>query len=135
MEINSSEIRLIVSFYKTVADRIGVIEDCFLNLGRPAEQMLLMWEIGAEGIALDELRRRLDKDWERLEQALEVLEKEGMIDEKTQPEDRGLQRVFLTATGLGKVVELEQTALAAARQVVGPLSAKQGERLSQQCPK
>ena len=58
-EIEKAAIQKARSFNRTVAERIGTLNDQFLQRSRPMNEARLLWEIGHDGAEVRELRSRL----------------------------------------------------------------------------
>ena len=73
-------------FNRSWTQRIGVLDDSFLGSGRPLGPSRLLFEIGAEGVGVRELRERLGLDSGYVSRLLRRLEDEGLVE--VQAEDR-----------------------------------------------
>src|SRR6267154_6217328 len=74
-EMNIPAIQQIRSFNRTVAERIGAVDDKFLRRPRPYGETRLLWEIGPDGADIREIRRRLSIDSGYLSRVLRSLER------------------------------------------------------------
>ena len=117
------------SFNRTVAERIGALDDHFLGRGRPMGESRTLWEIGPEGTEVRALRARLALDSGYTSRVLRALEQQGLIRVETSPDDRRVRRVFLTEDGLAERAELDRRSDDVARGFLEPLSASQRDRL------
>src|SRR3954467_11790687 len=75
-------------FNRTVTERLGVLRDRFLGLGRPLGEARLLWEIGADGCELRTLRARLNLDSGYLSRSIRSLEAAGLVTVVPSPADR-----------------------------------------------
>lgn len=106
--MNRKSILQVRSFNRLVAERIGALDDRFLQTSRPMNESRLLWEIGADGEELRVLRDRLDIDAGYLTRVLQRLEREGLIKVRTSPADRRVRRATLTKAGLRERQELDR---------------------------
>src|SRR5438445_6548580 len=88
------------SFNRTMTERVGVLNDHFLGRDRPLGEARLLWEIGAEGAAVRELRRRLGLDSAYVSRLLRSLEGQGLVTVASDGSDGRVRQVQLTAAGL-----------------------------------
>jgi DNA-binding MarR family transcriptional regulator/GNAT superfamily N-acetyltransferase len=117
------------SFNRTMTERVGVLNDHFLGRNHPLGEARLLWEIGAEGVSIRELRRRLSLDSAYVSRLLRSLEKQGLVVVKTSEHDGRVRLVQLTETGLRERTELDQRADAFAISLLEPLSESQRAKL------
>ena len=124
----SSEIAGVRAFSRTVAERVGTLSDQFLGRGRPYGESRVLWEIGT-ATDMRELRVRLELDSGYLARVLGSLEAAGLIGVSTNPNDRRVRRVRLTAAGRRERSELERRSDDKAKSLLEPLSTKQRAEL------
>jgi DNA-binding MarR family transcriptional regulator len=127
-------------FNRSYTQRTGVLEDSFLGLGMPLGPARLLFEIGAAPAASQPqpatppstqvLRERLGLDSGYLSRLLRRLEQDGFIQVIPDPDDRRRRLVSLTEPGRERWKELERRSDEQARLIVGPLTARQRERLA-----
>ncbi len=117
------------SFNRTMTERVGVLNDHFLGRNHPLGEARLLWEIGAEGVEIRELRRRLSLDSAYVSRLLRSLEKQGLVVVKTSEDDGRVRLVQLTEAGLRERIELDSRADAFARSLLEPLSESQRVKL------
>ncbi len=117
------------SFNRTVAERIGALDDRFLGRARPMGEARTLWEIGPEGIEVRALRDRLGLDSGYTSRVLRSLEQEGLVTVDTSPDDRRVRRVHLTEAGLAERAELDRRSDDVAWSFLEPLSDSQRARL------
>src|SRR5215831_18818041 len=117
------------SFNRTMTERIGVLNDHFLGRNHPLGEARLLWEIGAEGASVRELRRRLSLDSAYVSRLLRSLEQQGLVVVRTSEHDGRVRLVKLTRAGLRERAELDRRADAFARSMLEPLSESQRVKL------
>jgi DNA-binding MarR family transcriptional regulator/GNAT superfamily N-acetyltransferase len=117
------------SFNRTMTERVGVLNDHFLGRNHPLGEARLLWEIGAEGVSIRELRRRLSLDSAYVSRLLRSLEKQGLLVVRASEHDGRVRLVQLTEAGLRERAELDQRADAFARSLLEPLSESQRVKL------
>src|SRR5260370_40247925 len=88
------------SFNRTVAERIGALDDRFLGRARPMGEARTLWEVGPAGIEVRALRARLGLDSGYMSRVLRSLERQGLVVVATSPDDRRVRRGHLTVAGL-----------------------------------
>src|SRR5581483_12073984 len=87
-------------FNRTVTQRIGALDSAYLSRDRPLGQARVLWEIGAGGAEVRELRARLDLDSGYLSRLLGALQAAGLVAVGADGADGRVRRVRLTAAGL-----------------------------------
>jgi DNA-binding MarR family transcriptional regulator/GNAT superfamily N-acetyltransferase len=117
------------SFNRTMTERIGVLNDHFLGRNHSLGEARLLWEIGAQGAEVRELRSRLGLDSAYVSRLLRSLEEQGLIIVETSSHDGRVRQVQLTETGLSERAELDQRADAFAHSLLEPLSENQRVKL------
>jgi DNA-binding MarR family transcriptional regulator/GNAT superfamily N-acetyltransferase len=127
--MDAAQIRRLRSFNRTVSQRIGALNDRFLDRGRPLGEARLIYEIGHDGAELRALRARLELDSGYASRLLRSLERQGLVKGEAAAGDGRVRRVRLTAKGRREVAELDRRADDFARSVLAPLSAAQQARL------
>jgi DNA-binding MarR family transcriptional regulator len=128
-EIEKAAIQKVRSFNRTVAERIGALNDQFLQRSRPMNEARLLWEIGHDGAEVRELRSRLGIDSGYLSRVLRSLETQGLVMTRANREDRRVRRASLTRAGLHERKELDRRSDALASSILQALSARQRDRL------
>lgn len=116
------------SFNRTVAERVGVMRERFLGLGRPYGEARLLWEIG-DGSELRALRTRLRLDSGYLSRSIAALEESGLITVKPSQADRRRRVAAPTRRGRRERERLEARSDALARALLEPLNEKQQREL------
>jgi DNA-binding MarR family transcriptional regulator/GNAT superfamily N-acetyltransferase len=127
--MDAQAIERVRSFNRTVAERIGALDDRFLGRARPMGESRTLWEIGTAGIEVRALRARLALDSGYTSRVLRALEQQGLIIVEPSPDDRRVRRVTLTAAGLAERTELDRRSDGIALSVLEPLSESQRVRL------
>jgi DNA-binding MarR family transcriptional regulator/GNAT superfamily N-acetyltransferase len=122
-------IQQVRSFNRTVAERIGALDDRFLGRARPMGEARTLWEVGPGGTEVRALRARLALDSGYLSRVLRSLERQGLVTVGTSPDDRRVRRVHLTETGLAERAELDRRSDEVALGILEPLSNGQRTRL------
>ena len=117
-------------FNRTVTQRVGALDDRFLSRARPLGQARLLWEIGPDGSDVRLLRSRLDLDSGYLSRLLRALENDGLVVVGRSGTDGRVRTVRLTRRGRAERAELDRRSDGAAAAILGPLSARQRDRLS-----
>ena len=117
------------SFNRIMTERVGVLNDHFLGRNHSLGEARLLWEIGAEGASIRELRRRLSLDSAYVSRLLRLLEKQGLVVVRTSEHDGRVRLVQLTEAGLRERAELDHRADAFARSLLKPLSESQRVKL------
>ena len=127
--MDAHSVQRVRSFNRTVAERIGALDDRFLGRARPMGESRMLWEIGADGIDLRTLRARLALDSGYLSRLVRSLEQQGLVTVVPNPDDRRVRRVHLTRDGHAERAELDRRSDEVAQRVLEPLSDRQRARL------
>src|SRR6266852_8997277 len=117
------------SFNRTMTERVGALNDHFLGRNHPLGEARLLWEIGANGAEVRELRSRLELDSAYVSRLLRSLEGQGLIMVETSGNDGRVRQVQLTEAGLRERAELDRRADAFAHSLLLPLSESQRVKL------
>jgi len=128
-EAGSSRIGALRAFNRTVTERIGVLEDHYLDRGRSLALDRLLWEIGADGADVRELRGRLDLDSGYLSRMLRALEAEGLVETVAAADDSRVRRVTPTAAGIAEISVLDELSDELAEAILSPLTERQQQAL------
>src|SRR3954452_23111248 len=116
-------------FNRTVTERLGVLRDRFLGLGRPLGEARLLWEIGEQGRELRVLRARLGLDSGYLSRSLRSLEDDGLVTVAPSPTDGRTRVARLTRKGRRERERLDQRSDQLAESVLAPLNERQQDDL------
>lgn len=127
--MDAQSVQQVRSFNRTVAERIGFLEDRFLGRARPMGESRTLWEIGPDGIEVRALRARLALDSGYTSRVLRSLERQGLVTVEASPDDRRVRRARLTMAGLAERAELDRRSDDVARGFLAPLSEGQRARL------
>src|SRR6185369_12767104 len=127
MDIQS--VQQVRSFNRTVAERIGALDDGFLGRARPMTESRALWEIGPVGIEVRALRARLALDSGFVSRVLRSLERQGLVTVEPSPDDRRVRNARLTEAGLAERAELDRRADDRALSFLQPLTDAQRARL------
>jgi DNA-binding MarR family transcriptional regulator len=118
----SDAVEQVRSFNRAVGRRLGAMDDRFLGRSRPMGQARVLWEIGADGADLRELRTRLGLDSGYLSRLLRALEDDGMVVTAPSRADRRIRRAELTRAGRAERAVLDERSDALAEEVLDPLT-------------
>jgi len=127
--MDGQAVQQVRSFNRTVAERIGALDDGFLGRARPMTESRALWEIGPDGIEVRVLRARLALDSGFVSRVLRSLERQGLITVEPSPDDRRVRNARLTEAGLAERVELDRRADDRALSFLEPLTDVQRARL------
>jgi DNA-binding MarR family transcriptional regulator/GNAT superfamily N-acetyltransferase len=127
--MDGDEIRQVRRFNRLVTQRVGALDDHFLGRDRPLGESRLLYEIGAEGADLRDLRRRLGLDSGYVTRLVQTLEEKGLIRLSPGTADQRLRRARWTAAGRREVREMNRRADEAAAHLLDPLTPAQRTRL------
>lgn len=126
---HQDQIRQIRRFNRTVSQRIGALNESFLDRGRPLSQARLLYEIGRDGAEVRQLRARLGLDSGYVSRLLRSLERQGLVQARPSTNDGRVRRATLTRKGLREVNELDRRSDVFAESILAPLSVAKRERL------
>ena len=98
--MDRQQIETVRRFNRTVTQRIGALEDGYLNRGRPLGEARFLFEIGPDGAEVQELRGRLNLDSGYASRLLRSLERQELVAVGRDAEDGRRRRVTLTKAGL-----------------------------------
>lgn len=110
------------SFNRAFTQRIGVLDESFLESGRPLGPARLLFEIGLAGAALHELRQQLGLDSGYVSRMLRELEDDDLVVVATDPTDARRRRVTPTAAGRRAWTDLDRRSDELAAGLVAPLT-------------
>jgi DNA-binding MarR family transcriptional regulator/GNAT superfamily N-acetyltransferase len=127
--MDAEQVRRLRSFNRTVSQRIGALQDHFLDRDRPLGEARLLYEIGRAGAEVRDLRARLELDSGYVSRLLRSLERQRLVQAQPAANDGRVRRVRLTRAGLREVRELDRRADALAKSVLAPLGVAQRDRL------
>jgi DNA-binding MarR family transcriptional regulator/GNAT superfamily N-acetyltransferase len=127
--MDDEQVRRVRSFNRTVSQRIGALNDRFLDRDRPLGEARLLYEIGCDSAEVRDLRARLGLDSGYLSRLLRSLERQGLAKAQPATNDRRVRRATLTRKGLRELTVLDHRSDAFAKSVLDPLSPTQRDRL------
>lgn len=116
-------------FNRLVTQRAGALDDHFLGRDRPLGASRLLYEIGAEGADLRDLRRRLGLDSGYVSRLVAGLERKGLVRVSRGEQDRRVRLVRWTAAGRREVAAINRRSDRAAAQILEALPPGQRDRL------
>jgi DNA-binding MarR family transcriptional regulator len=117
------------SFSRTVTQRVGALNDRFMERNRPLAQSRMLWEIGLEGCEIRLLRSRLGLDSGHASRLLRALEAEGLIVVEPSASDRRVRWARLTDEGIAERALLDERSDTHASTILGGLDAARQEQL------
>ena len=116
-------------FNRLVTKRAGALEEHFLGRERPLGESRVLFEIGAAGADLRELRSRLELDSGYLSRLVQSLAAKGLVALRPASDDERVRRADLTAEGLDELKEIDKRSDQAAEATLAPLSPSQRKQL------
>ncbi len=122
-------IETVRSFNRLVTLRVGALNDSYLGRGRPLGQARLLFEIGAEGRSVGELRENLGLDSGYASRLVDQLRRQGLIAIAPDPADRRRRRVTLTDEGRAERAAYDTVSDELAASLLGNLDENQRARL------
>ncbi|HJU07636.1 MAG TPA: helix-turn-helix domain-containing GNAT family N-acetyltransferase [Rhodanobacteraceae bacterium] len=125
----SADVQRIRAFNRTVAQRLGVLNEKYLGRDRPYVESRLLFEIGRQGADVRTLRARLGMDSGHLSRVLRALERKGLAITRPSIEDGRVRTVRLSRAGLAELRRIDALSDRLARSMLQPLSDKQAQRL------
>jgi len=118
------------SFNRTVTERVGALETRYLGRSRPLGESRLLWEIGVDGAAVRDLRRRLGLDSGYVSRLLRSLEQQGLAVVAEDEADARVRVARLTDRGARERAELDRLSDELARAILEPLDDAQRAKLA-----
>ena len=128
-QMSPEQIAAVRRFNRVVTKRAGALEASFLGRDRPLGESRVLWEVGARGAELRELRDRLDLDSGYLSRLIHALAAKGLVEVEPDPDDERVRRACLTEGGLAEVAETDRRADRVAEGILEPLTPSQRARL------
>jgi DNA-binding MarR family transcriptional regulator/GNAT superfamily N-acetyltransferase len=116
-------------FNRFYTGAIGVLTDRYLGQARPLGEARLLFEIGAEGAAVQDLRTALDLDAGYLSRLLRSLQDQGLVQVSSRPADHRARIAELTTEGHAELADLNHRASTVATGLLAPLTSRQREEL------
>jgi DNA-binding MarR family transcriptional regulator/GNAT superfamily N-acetyltransferase len=116
-------------FNRVVTERVGALNDRFLARDRPLGEARVLWEIGAKGLDVRDLRARLQLDSGYASRLLRSLEAAGLV--TVGPgDDRRVRVARLTPAGHAERAELDRRSDRFAASMLDSLNESQRARLA-----
>lgn len=128
-QIMQEDIPKIRAFNRTVTRRLGILNEKYLGRDRPLVESRLLFEIGAGGASVRELRTRLGLDSGFSSRLLRRLERKGLVRTGPAGDDGRVRVARLTRAGLAELQRLNALSDDLARSMLYPLSNDQAQRL------
>ena len=125
----ADEISQVRRFNRLVTQRAGALNDHFLGRDRPLGESRLLYEVGADGADLRDLRRRLGLDSGYVSRLVQALEEKGLVRVSQGTADQRVRKARLTVAGRREVREMNQRSDEAAAGLLGSLTLAQRTRL------
>jgi DNA-binding MarR family transcriptional regulator/N-acetylglutamate synthase-like GNAT family acetyltransferase len=122
--VDEDAVRTVRRFNRTVTQRIGALNDEYLDRGRPLGASRVLWELG-EPSDVRALRTRLDLDSGYLSRLLRALEQDRLVRVEADRTDKRVRTVKLTAAGRAERAVLDRQSDALARSLLQPLNPRQ----------
>ena len=117
------------AFNRTVAQRLGLLQQSYLGRDRPYVESRVLFEIGAHGATVRELRERLGLDSGFLSRVLRTLEGKGLAQTQPSAQDRRVRCVRLSRSGRAELRRLDALSDRLAQSLLAPLTPAQSTRL------
>lgn len=124
-----AQVTAVRRFNRTVTQRIGALDDEYLDRGRPLGASRVLWELDEAGSDARALRAELDLDSGYLSRLLRSLEAEGLVEVAPDPDDRRVRTVRPTAAGRREREVLDERSDDLACSLLHPLNPTQRQRL------
>lgn len=130
--MSSSQISQVRSFNRAVTQRIGALNDDYLQRGRPLGEARFLFEIGASGasgVDMRSLREKLALDPGYASRLLRALEAQGLVTSAPSKTDARVRQIRLTAKGRREYAAYDKSSDAFAEAVLAPLNETQRTKL------
>jgi DNA-binding MarR family transcriptional regulator len=122
--VDEDAVRSVRRFNRTVTQRIGALNDEYLERGRPLGASRVLWELD-EASDVRALRTRLDLDSGYLSRLLRALEQDRLVRVEPDRADKRVRTVRLTAAGRRERTLLDRQSDALAWSLLEPLNSEQ----------
>jgi DNA-binding MarR family transcriptional regulator/GNAT superfamily N-acetyltransferase len=123
--MDGASVQFVRSFNRTVTQRIGALNDEYLERDRPLGASRVLWEVGERGADVRQLRVRLDLDSGYLSRLLRRLERDGLLVVQPSVGDGRVRVVRLTEAGRLERQLLDRRSEDLAASLLEPLSDRQ----------
>ena len=117
------------AFNRTISQRLGMLNEKYLGRDRPYAESRLLFEIGASGASVRELRERLGLDSGHLSRLLRALERKRLATTQPSAQDRRVRIARLTRSGRAELARLDALSDRLALSMLAPLTPAQSQRL------
>ncbi|QUD86865.1 bifunctional helix-turn-helix transcriptional regulator/GNAT family N-acetyltransferase [Phenylobacterium montanum] len=128
--MDAQQIALVRRFNRLITQRVGALDDSYLQRGRPLGEARMIYEIGPAGREVGELRRVLGLDSGYASRLLRSLEAQGLAQVMASATDRRRREARLTAKGLAEHAAYDRRSDALAESILAPLDVGRRERLT-----
>ena len=125
----TDDVMTIRAFNRTVTRRLGVLNEKYLGREHPLIESRLLFEIGADGVLVRDLRARLGLDSGFLSRTLRALEGKRLLNTIKHRVDGRTRFVKLTRQGAAELRRIDVLSNKLAESLVAPLTGKQTSRL------
>ena len=125
--MTTEQVAAVRRFHRLVTQRAGALEDHFLGRDRHLGASRVLYEIGAEGAKLRDLRTRLGLDAQYVNQIVRSLAAAGLVALHSTSDDD--THAELTTAGRIEFAELNRRSDNVAESILAPLTDPQRERL------
>lgn len=123
------DIERIRAFNRTVTRRLGVLNERYLGRNRPLVESRMLFEIGAQGASVRELRTRLGLDSGFSSRLLRALERKKLLRTERAGSDGRVRIARLTRSGLAELARINSLSNDLARSMLTSLNPDQALRL------
>jgi DNA-binding MarR family transcriptional regulator/predicted GNAT family acetyltransferase len=127
--MDNGQIQQVRRFNRLVTQRVGALDESYLQRGRPLGEARLIFETGREGADLRRLRARLGLDSGYLSRLLRSLEEQNLVALQKQGGDGRMRRVTLTRKGRAELTKYDGLSDTLAASMLAPLDDRRRERL------
>ncbi|MDR3493981.1 MAG: GNAT family N-acetyltransferase [Ancalomicrobiaceae bacterium] len=127
---DAADIAQIRRFNRLVSQRIGALDQSYLQRGRPLGEARLIFELAPDGADLRLLRTRLGLDSGYLSRLLRSLERQGLVVVDAADDDARQRRARLTAKGAEERAVYDLLSDRLAQSLLASLSARERARLT-----
>lgn len=127
-----TQISQVRSFNRAVTQRIGALNDDYLQRGRPLGEARFLFEIGANGpggVDMRSLREKLSLDPGYASRLLRALEAQDLVASAPSKSDARVRHVRLTAKGKREYAAYDKSSDAFAEAMLAPLTQTQRAKL------
>ena len=126
---NLEPVRHIRRFNRLITQRVGALEVDCLRRGRPLAEARLLFEIGADGVDVLDLRRKLKLDSGYLRRLMQSLRAQGLIVVAKGDRDGRRRRASLTRKGSAERATYDRLSDRLAASMLAPLGSSERSRL------